>query len=240
MKKRLQQEITTLFLDVGGVLLTNGWDHHARRRAAKNFKLQWTEMEDRHRLVFETHEEGKITFEEYLGRVVFYKKRPFTRAQFRRFMFAQSKPYSEMLDLVAQLKVRHELKIAVVSNESREVNAYRIRKFKLNGFVDSFISSCFVHIRKPDADIFRLALDIAQTPARHVLYISKTHRCSSRSRKDWGFEAFFTRITSPRAQNWLRSDCRNDEGIIHETSQPTHPDDQWRLVEHQVCTVRGG
>ena len=167
-------EITTLFLDVGGVLLTNGWDHHARRRAAKNFKLQWTEMEDRHRLVFETHEEGKITFEEYLGRVVFYKKRPFTRSQFRRFMFTQSKPYSEMLDLVAQLKVRHELKIAVVSNESREVNAYRIRKFKLNGFVDSFISSCFVHIRKPDADIFRLALDIAQTPARHVLYIENT------------------------------------------------------------------
>ncbi|MGA9075363.1 MAG: HAD hydrolase-like protein [Candidatus Sulfotelmatobacter sp.] len=167
-------EITTLFLDVGGVLLTNGWDHHARRRAAKNFKLQWTEMEDRHRLVFETHEEGKITFEEYLGRVVFYKKRPFTRSQFRRFMFTQSKPYSEMLDLVAQLKVRHELKIAVVSNESREVNAYRIRKFKLNGFVDSFISSCFVHIRKPDADIFRLALDIAQTQVRHVLYIENT------------------------------------------------------------------
>jgi putative hydrolase of the HAD superfamily len=167
-------EITTLFLDVGGVLLTNGWDHHARRRAAKNFKLQWTEMEDRHRLVFETHEEGKITFEEYLGRVVFYKKRPFTRSQFRRFMFTQSKPYSEMLDLAAQLKVRYELKIAVVSNESREVNAYRIRKFKLNGFVDSFISSCFVHIRKPDADIFRLALDIAQTPARHVLYVENT------------------------------------------------------------------
>ncbi|MGA7045625.1 MAG: HAD family hydrolase [Candidatus Sulfotelmatobacter sp.] len=167
-------EITTLFLDVGGVLLTNGWDHHARRRAAKNFNLQGTEMEDRHRLVFETHEEGKITFEEYLGRVVFYKKRPFTRSQFRRFMFTQSKPYSEMLDLAAQLKVRYELKIAVVSNESREVNAYRIRKFKLNGFVDSFISSCFVHIRKPDADIFRLALDIAQTPARHVLYVENT------------------------------------------------------------------
>ena len=166
--------VTTLFVDVGGVLLTNGWDHLARRRAAKNFSLQWTEMEDRHRLVFETHEEGKITFEEYLGQVVYYKKRPFTLSQFRRFMFAQSRPYSEMLDLVAQLKVRHELKIAAVSNESREVNAYRIRKFKLNGFVDSFISSCFVHIRKPDADIFRLALDIAQAPASHVLYIENT------------------------------------------------------------------
>ncbi len=120
MKRALP--VTTLFLDVGGVLLTNGWDHHARRRAAKNFKLPWTEMEDRHGLVFETHEEGKITFEEYLDRVVFYKKRPFTRSQFRRFMFAQSKPYSEMLELAAQLKVRHGLKIAVVSNEARELN----------------------------------------------------------------------------------------------------------------------
>jgi putative hydrolase of the HAD superfamily len=166
--------ITCLFVDVGGVLLTNGWDHHARRRAAKNFQLPWAEMEERHRLVFETHEEGKLTFEEYLGWVVLYQKRSFTRAQFRRFMFAQSRPYSETLDLVAQLKVRHELKIAVVSNESREVNAYRIRKFKLNGFVDSFISSCFVHIRKPDADIFRLALDIAHAPTQHVVYIENT------------------------------------------------------------------
>jgi putative hydrolase of the HAD superfamily len=166
--------ITTLFLDVGGVLLTNGWDHHARRRAAKKFKLEWAEMENRHALNFETHEEGKLTFEEYLDRVVFYQKRPFTRAQFWRFMFAQSKPYPRMIELVSRLKVRHGLKIAVVSNEAREVNAYRIRKFKLDTFVDSFISSCFVHLRKPDAEIFRLALDIAQAPARDVLYIENT------------------------------------------------------------------
>jgi putative hydrolase of the HAD superfamily len=166
--------ITALFLDIGGVLLNNGWDHHARRRVAKHFKLEWAEMEKRHALTFETHEEGKLTFEEYLGRVVFHQKRLFTRAQFRRVMCAQSKPYPEMIELIAQLKVRHGLKIAVVSNESREVNAYRIRKFKLDGFVDSFISSCFVHIRKPDADIFRLALDIAQAPARQVIYIENT------------------------------------------------------------------
>jgi len=166
--------ITTLFLDIGGVLLTNGWDRHARRRAAKNFKLEWAEIEERHNLNFATYEEGKLTLEEYLGRVIFYQKRPFTRAQFRRFMFVQSKPFSEMIELFAQLKVRHRLKIAAVSNEAREVNAYRIRKFKLNELVDSFISSCFVHIRKPDADIFRLALDIAQAPARQVLYIENT------------------------------------------------------------------
>ena len=166
--------ITCLFLDIGGVLLTDGWDHHARKRAARNFNLDLAEMEDRHHLTFDTYEEGKLTLEEYLGRVVFYRKRPFTRAQFRRFMFAQSKPYPMMIELVTQLKVRHGLKIAVVSNEARELNVHRIRKFKLERFVDFFISSCFVHVRKPDADIFRLALDVAQTPVRQVVYIENT------------------------------------------------------------------
>ena len=166
--------ITALFLDIGGVLLTNGWDHQGRRRAAKHFKLEWAEMEERHGLTFDTYEEGKLTLEEYLGRVVFYQKRPFTRDRFRRFMFAQSKPYPEMIELAAQLKARYGLKIAVVSNEARELNAYRIRKFKLDAFVDSFISSCFVHVRKPDAEIFRLALDIAQAPAGQVVYIENT------------------------------------------------------------------
>jgi putative hydrolase of the HAD superfamily len=172
MKKT--SRVTTLFLDVGGVLLTNGWDHLARRRAAKNFKLGWAEMEERHRLNFETHEEGKMSFEEYLDRVVFYQERPFTRAQFRRFMCAQSKPYPKMLDLFAQLKVRHGLRVAAVSNESREVNAYRIREFKLDALADTFISSCFVHIRKPDVEMFTLALDIAQAKAEQVVYIDNT------------------------------------------------------------------
>ena len=123
---------------------------------------------------FETHEEDKLAFNEYLDRVVFYEKRRFTRAEFRRFMFAQSKPCVEMIELIRNLKAEYRLKIIVVSNEAREVNAYRIRKFKLAGFVDAFVSSCFVHLRKPDADIFRLALDITQTPASHVLYIENT------------------------------------------------------------------
>jgi putative hydrolase of the HAD superfamily len=171
MKKH--PRITCVFVDVGGVLLTNGWDHHARRRAVAKFKLNWAEMEERHRLVFEIHEEGKLTFEEYLSLVVFYEKRPFTRAQFRRFMCEQSKAYPDMIALLGQLKAQG-LKIAVVSNESLELNAYRIRTFELAKFVDSFISSCFVHLRKPDSNIFRLALDITQTPADRVLYIENT------------------------------------------------------------------
>ena len=166
--------ITCIFLDIGGVLLTNGWDHHVRRRAVKNFNRDWAEMEERHCLTFEIHEEGKLTFDEYLSLVVFYEKRAFTRAQFRRFMCEQSKPYPNMIGMIAQLKARYKLKIAVVSNESRELNAYRIRKFKLDGFVDFFVSSCFVHIRKPDANIFRLALDMAQTPAAQIAYIENT------------------------------------------------------------------
>ena len=166
--------ITTLFLDIGGVLLTNGFDHAARGRAAAKFKLQLADLENRHHLTFDTYEEGKLTLQEYLDRVVFYRKRPFTRDQFRRFMFAQSKPYPEMIGLAKQLKARHGLKIAVVSNEARELNEYRIQTFGLAKWVDCFISSCFVHIRKPDADIYRLALDATQAPAREVVYIENT------------------------------------------------------------------
>ena len=166
--------ITCVFLDIGGVLLTDGWSHASRKLAVKTFDLDPKEMENRHQQAFDTYELDKLTFEEYLSRVVFYQKRPFTRAQFRKFIFARSKPYPQMIELIRRLKARYGLKIVAVSNEARDLNAHRIRKFKLDGFVDSFVSSCFVHLRKPDADIFRLALDIAQTPVRQVLYIENT------------------------------------------------------------------
>ena len=208
--------VTALFLDVGGVLLTDGWDHHARKRAAAHFKLELAELEDRHHLTFDTYEEGKLTLEEYLGRVVFHQKRPFTRAQFRRFMFAQSKPYPEMIELIRELKAKFGLKIAVVSNEARELNVYRIRKFKLDGFVDSFVSSSFVHVRKPDADIFRLALDIAQAPARQVVYIENTpmfvqvaESLGIRSILHTGYRSTRAKLASLGLQP--------DEGDIHET-----------------------
>jgi len=210
-------EITTLFLDIGGVLLTNGWDHHARKRAAKNFKLGFAEMEDRHQLNFGTFEEGKLTLEEYLSRVIFCQKRTFTRAQFRRFMFAQSKPYPEMLELVAQLKARHGLKIAVVSNEARELNAYRIRKFKLARFVDFFISSCFVHLRKPDVDIFRLALDIAQVPARQIVYIENTPLFVQMA-EGLGIRSILHTDYRSTCAKLVSFGLLNDEGVIHETS----------------------
>jgi putative hydrolase of the HAD superfamily len=163
--------ITCVFLDIGGVLLTDGWDHRARKRAATTFGLKWSAMEERHREAFETYEEGRLTLEQYMDLVIFHEKRPFTRAQFRRFMFAQSKPYPRMIELMSQIKARHGLKIAVVSNEGRELNEHRIRQFKLDALADVFVSSSFVHCRKPDAAIFRLAQDIAQTPPERALYI---------------------------------------------------------------------
>jgi putative hydrolase of the HAD superfamily len=131
-------------------------------------------MEERHGLTFEIFEEGKITLDEYLSLVVFHQKRSFTRNQFRRYMFEQSRAFPDMIKLVAQLKLNLGLKIAIVSNEARELNAYRIERFKLEKLADCFISSCFVHIRKPDADIFRLALDIAQVRPARVVFIDNT------------------------------------------------------------------
>ena len=165
---------------------------------------------------FDTYAEGKLTLEEHLGREVFYQKQPFTRARFRRFMFAQSKPYPEMIELVAQLKARHGLEIVVVSNEARELNVHRIRKFKLDRLVDSFISSCFVHIRKPDRDMFRLALDISQAPARQVVYIENT-RMFVQVAEGLGIRSILhTDYASTRAK--LASfGLTNDNGVIHET-----------------------
>jgi putative hydrolase of the HAD superfamily len=172
MKKSIP--ITTLFVDIGGVLLTDGWSHEFRKQAVMEFNLDPEEMEIRHSIVFETFEIGKLTLDEYLNLVVFYQPRPFTQAQFQEFMFARSESDPKMISLIRQLKAKDGLKIVVVSNESRELNAHRIKKFRLNEFVDSFISSCYVGLRKPDADIFRLALDVSQVSAEQVVYIENT------------------------------------------------------------------
>lgn len=165
------QPVCALFLDIGGVLLTNGWDRKAREAAAKKFGLDLAEISDRHRMTFDTYEAGKLSLDEYLDRVIFYEKRTFTPEEFRTFMFDQSVAYPEMISMVRELKEKYGLKIAVVNNEGRELNEHRIRSFKLYEFVDFFISSCFVHFRKPDADIWKVALDIAQVPIEQVVYI---------------------------------------------------------------------
>ena len=163
--------ITTLFLDIGGVLLSNGWGHDFRQLAVEKFRLDATEMENRHSIMFVTYEEGKISLQEYLNRVVFYKPRDFTLAEFRDFMFSLTAPDEEMLVFIKKIKEEYGLKIVAVSNEARELNEYRIQTFGLYEFIDFFISSCYVHIRKPDENIFRMALDTAHVTPEQVIYI---------------------------------------------------------------------
>ena len=167
----LPSNITTLFLDIGGVLLTNGWDRNIRIRAAEKFGLDQDEMNERHHLTFDTYEEGKLSLDEYLHRVVFYQDRSFSPEEFKAFMYAQSQPFPEMISLMQVLKSQYGLQVAAVSNEGRELSVYRVQQFKLGTFIDFFVSSCFVHYRKPDADIYRIALDIAQVSPEQVIYI---------------------------------------------------------------------
>lgn len=163
--------ITTLFLDIGGVLLTNGWDHLARRKAAEQFGLDEEDYQERHAQIYNLHETGKITLDEYLKNTVFWKKRDFTLQQFKDFMWAQSQPHPEMLDLMKQLKEQYSLKIALVSNEGRDLAEYRIKKFHLDAFADSFFVSCFVGFQKPDSHIYQMALDVLQVSPSQVFYI---------------------------------------------------------------------
>ncbi len=162
---------STLFLDIGGVLLTNGWDHKARQEAAKQFNIDYEEMNERHHLTYDTYESGKLSLDEYLERVVFYEDRAFTVEDFKKFMHGRSRSFPDMIELVKALKRKHNLKVGAISNEGKELNEFRIRKFNLCEIIDFFVSSCFVHFRKPDKDIYRMALDIAQAAPEDSVYI---------------------------------------------------------------------
>ena len=165
------QVISALFLDIGGVLLTNGWDHTARRQAAQAFHLDYDELEERHHLSFDTYEEGKYSLDEYLQQVVFNLPRSFTLKDFKSFMLSRSRPFPNMLDLVQSIKSKYGIKTVAVSNEGREINAYRIQTYHLDQLIDTFVSSCYVHYRKPDPDIYHIALDISQSTPDGVIYI---------------------------------------------------------------------
>lgn len=168
---RAGPKITTLFLDIGGVLLSDGWGRVSRRAACEKFGLSCDEMNERHNITFEAYEKGKIDLEKYLQRVVFYKKRDFTPEEFRAFMFSRSTPFQETIDFFIALKERDHLRVAALSNEGRELTEYRVNKFSLHRLIDFFVSSCFVRLRKPDEEIYRLALDLASVKPSEVLYI---------------------------------------------------------------------
>lgn len=164
-------EIKALFWDVGGVLLTNAWDHTQREAALQHFHVDQTEFAERHELSVSSFERGKITIDEYLDRVVFYKPRSFSRDEFKQFIFSLSEPNEEALAFARQLTGSGKYLMGTINNESRELNQYRIERFGMRAIFDVFVSSCFVGLRKPEEAIYRLALDVTQQAAEECCFI---------------------------------------------------------------------
>jgi len=167
----MKNQYKILFSDIGGVLLTNGWGHESREAASKKFGVEYSEMDVLHDFIFNVWEMGKISLDVYLDTVVFNHPRNFSREEFKEFMFAQSVELPKTLLWLINWKKRNPtVKIISINNEPKELNEYRIERFKLHNFFDAFISSCEVGMRKPDPGIFRLALGIAQAKPAECLY----------------------------------------------------------------------
>jgi putative hydrolase of the HAD superfamily len=170
-KERILPKISALFWDVGGVLLSNAWDHSERLQTLNHFLLSEAEFHDRHETVVASFEEGKITLDEYLDRTVFYRERSFTRQAFKDDMFFQSQADNEALALARELAASGKYLMSTINNESRDLNLFRIKKFGLDGIFSLFVSSCFVGLRKPEAAIYKLALEITQKPPEECCFI---------------------------------------------------------------------
>ena len=163
--------ITTIFFDIGGVLLTDGWGHDSRRAAAEKFGLDWEEYSDRHEKVGHAIETNRMSLEQYLDRTIFYRSREFSREEFRAFIFAQSQPKPESIEIVTQLAGSKKYFLATINNEILELNVYRLEHFGLRRYFPIFFSSCFLGLRKPDEAIYRLVLQVTQQTPDQCIFI---------------------------------------------------------------------
>ncbi len=164
-------DITTLFWDIGGVILTNGWDRESRKEAADTFHLDIEEFQDRHDLSFPAFDSGQISLNEYLDRTLFYRPRSFTREEFTAFMFAQSKEYPETRAILDKVARSGKYFVGAINNEPLELNQYRIEAFDLRRDFLVFFSSCYLRSRKPEETIFRVALEVTQRRPEQCLFI---------------------------------------------------------------------
>jgi putative hydrolase of the HAD superfamily len=164
-------EIKALFWDVGGVLLSNAWDHTQRKQAIERFGLDPSDFSERHELVVSSFERGKISLDDYLERTVFYRVRPFSREEFVNFMHSLSVPDEQALAFAKGLATSGKYLMGTINNESRELNDYRVEKFRLHSIFSVFVSSCFVGLRKPEEAIYRLALDVTQQAPEQCCFI---------------------------------------------------------------------
>jgi len=164
--------INTILWDVGGVLLTNGWDQKGRAAVLSRFGLDRDAFEQRHEEPNDAWEKGLITVDEYLQKTVFHEPRNFTPDEFFAAMKAESQVLADSaLGILAALAASDAVLLGMVNNESRELNDYRIQKFRLRDYFKVFLSSCYVGLRKPGARIFELALDVLQRDAESVVFV---------------------------------------------------------------------
>ncbi len=191
--------ISTIFFDVGGVCLTNGWDHISREKSTVRFSLDYEEMEKRHKPVFKKFEKGKLTLDEYLDQVVFFKKRNFSRRDFTEFMYEQSRPFNSTLKLLDILSSGNKYQLATLNNESRELNKYRINKFGLHKYFDCFFSSCYLGVRKPESEIFYRALYILHKEPGECLFVDDREE-NYQSAKSSGIKAVLLEKTEDLAE----------------------------------------
>ena len=164
-------KIHAIFWDVGGVLLSNAWDHTQRVAALEHFRLDAEEFQSRHEMVVSSFERGKITLDEYLDRTVFYRNRPFTRDEFRDYMFSLSQPIPGVLAFARTLTNSGKYFMGTINNESRELNLHRIEEYGLREIFRLFVSSCFVGLRKPENGIYRLAIETTQIKPEECCFI---------------------------------------------------------------------
>jgi putative hydrolase of the HAD superfamily len=193
LKHTIQQmkesDLKILFFDIGGILLSNGWGHESRKEASIKFNIDYEEVNALHNFIFNVYEIGSITLDEYLDVVIFNHPRDFTREDFREFIYAQSVELPDMLQWLKEWKKDCGFRIISINNEGKELNDYRVEKFKLHECFDAFISSCEVELRKPDPGIFKLAMGIAQASPSQCVYFDDRIMFVSTAQK-MGIRAF--------------------------------------------------
>ncbi len=163
--------ITTLFFDIGGVCLSNGWDHEQRRAVAKQFGIEHESFDSRHQQIVDSLERGFMTLHEYLDWAVFYEPRAFSHEELEQAIKRLSTPIDGTLELVRAVGRSRRYLQMTINNESRELNEYRIERFGLGELFTGFFTSCYLGLLKPQPEHYRRALQIAQRPAGQCLYI---------------------------------------------------------------------
>ena len=160
-----------LYSDIGGVLGTNGWDSGIRNNVCVKFNVAPDEIDKRHKFMFDSFERGYMTFEDYLRQVFFTVERPFSLEALRDYSFTASIPWPQNIDLFHRVKKLNGLKFGLISNEGQGITQYRMDAFGLRDVADFIVVSHFVHMRKPDRQIWQLALDLAQATPDQCIYV---------------------------------------------------------------------